>query len=159
MEIMKEGRRQRDQLEKTLRVLQMKLKHVSLFNQNFFSKLEEDSKEQEAMTKQLNLMIQMHQQKRSPDESKKSSSKLSFNSKQTQQEYNEFLRKKNNMEAKIFKKKYERISKHMSGMPKDLLSNPFDTSYKPSVFNEDIVDPKMNIPQNKELFENVIQRA
>lgn len=61
------------------------------------------------------------------------------------------------MEAKIFKKKYERIAKHMSGMPKDPHMNPFESLYKPSVFNEDIVDPKMNIPQNKELFENVIK--
>lgn len=63
------------------------------------------------------------------------------------------------MEAKIFKKKYERIAKHMSGMPKDVSFNPFESSYKPSVFNEDIVDPKMNIPQNKELFENVIKSS
>lgn len=58
----------------------MKLKHVTMFNQNFFSKLEEDNKEQETMKKQLNLMIQMHQRK-NPDDTKKSGSKMSFNSK------------------------------------------------------------------------------
>ena len=58
----------------------MKLKHVTIFNQNFFRKLEEDNKEQETMKKQLDLMIQLHQQK-SPEDGKKSSSKMSFNSK------------------------------------------------------------------------------
>ena len=31
------------------------------------------------------------------------------------------------MEAKIFKKKYERIAKYMIGMPKNLHDNPFES--------------------------------
>ena len=58
----------------------MKLKHVTIFNQNFFRKLEEDNKEQETMKKQLDLMIQLHH-KNCPEDGKKSSSKMSFTSK------------------------------------------------------------------------------
>ena len=37
--------------------------------------------------------------------------------------------------------------------------NPFTAPYKPSVFTETLLDPKMNIPQNQELFNNVIKNA
>ena len=51
MEILKENRREKDKLEATLRELKMKLKHVTMFNYNFFAKLEGDSKEQQTMRK------------------------------------------------------------------------------------------------------------
>lgn len=58
------------------------------------------------------------------------------------------------METKVFKKKYERIDKHISGIPKPILGV---NHYKPSIYNEDVVDPKLNIPSNKELFKTVIK--
>ena len=67
------------------------------------------------------------------------------------------MRKKNNLEAKLFKKKYERIAKHISGIPSgEKHLNPFTSPYKPSVYTETLMDPKMDIPQNDELFRNVI---
>ena len=51
MELMKQGRRDRDALTATLNELRMKVKHVDLFNVNFFRKLEEESKEQASMKK------------------------------------------------------------------------------------------------------------
>ena len=61
------------------------------------------------------------------------------------------------LETKLFKKKYERVAKHLSGIPKsDQNQNPFKTQ-KPSVFAENIIDQKMGIPQNEELFNNVIK--
>jgi len=45
MEILKGHRREKDKLEAILRELKMKLKQVSMFNYNFFAKLEDDSKE------------------------------------------------------------------------------------------------------------------
>mmetsp|Transcript_32530 Transcript_32530/g.49757 ORF Transcript_32530/g.49757 Transcript_32530/m.49757 type:complete len:102 (+) Transcript_32530:75-380(+) len=74
--------------------------------------------------------------------------------KQSTSEYSHYLRRKNNLETRLFKKKYERISKHISGTGRhEKQANPFTRSYKPSVFNEQIMDPKMNIPQNEELLE------
>jgi hypothetical protein len=58
------------------------------------------------------------------------------------------------METKVFKKKYERIDKHISGVPKPVVGAH---QYKPSIYNEEIVDPKLNIPSNQELFNNVIK--
>ena len=52
-------------------------------------------------------------------------------------EYHEYLKRKNILETKLFKKKYEKISRHISGIPKkELQMNPFNNSHKPSVFNE-----------------------
>jgi hypothetical protein len=59
--------------------------------------------------------------------------------KQTAAEFHQFLRRKNILEAKIFKKKYERIAKHISGIPKfDRGLSPFTAPYKPSVFSESV---------------------
>ena len=38
--------------------------------------------------------------------------------KQSLQEFSQYLRRKNILETKLFKKKYERVAKHISGMPK-----------------------------------------
>jgi len=70
------------------------------------------------------------------------------------------LRRKNILETKLFKKKYERIAAHISGMPKSGGNlNPFDKPQPVSVFSEEIHDPKMNIPQNRVLFDDVIKYA
>jgi hypothetical protein len=37
--------------------------------------------------------------------------------------------------------------------------NPFKKAYQPSIFNDKMHDSKMEIPNNKELFENVIKEA
>jgi hypothetical protein len=37
--------------------------------------------------------------------------------------------------------------------------NPFKKTYYPSIFNESVMDQKMEVPGNKELFENVIKEA
>jgi hypothetical protein len=58
------------------------------------------------------------------------------------------------METQVFKKKFEAVHRHISGMPKPAQEND---SYQPSIFSEQLSDPKMNIPQNKELFNNVIK--
>lgn len=72
---------------------------------------------------------------------------------QSFQEYCKFLKKKSILEFNLFKKKYERISKHISGMPSsESQLNPFTRQYKPSVFSENTADPKMGIPQNESLF-------
>lgn len=80
--------------------------------------------------------------------------------KQSEQEYCLFLRKKNILETKLFKMKYSSMQKHIGGIPnQEKHLNPFQKPLKPSVFTEMIMDPKMNIPQNEELFNNVIKFA
>jgi len=37
--------------------------------------------------------------------------------------------------------------------------NPFRKTHYPSIFNENLEDSKMEIPGNRELFENVIKEA
>lgn len=52
-------------------------------------------------------------------------------------EYNSMLKRKNLLEAKLFKRKYEKMQKHLNGMPSmDRTLNPFSRPYVPSVFNE-----------------------
>jgi hypothetical protein len=53
--------------------------------------------------------------------------------KQTFNEYCLFLRRKNNMETKVFKKKYEAVNHHISGIPK--VKNEVN-EYMPSIFSE-----------------------
>ena len=68
------------------------------------------------MKKQLDLLIDIYQ----PKESEKEQQKL------TDQEHGRFLKRKNNLEAKLFKKKYERIANHICGIPNgDKHMNPF----------------------------------
>ena len=75
-------------------------------------------------------------------------------------EYNSMLKRKNLLEAKLFKKRYEKVQKHLNGIPNlDNSLNPFKKGYKASIFNEGASDTKMEIPNNKELFENVIKAA
>jgi hypothetical protein len=54
------------------------------------------------------------------------------------------LKRKNILQSKIFKKRYERVSKHISGN-RGIGANPFKGNPK-SVFSEYINDPKMDIP-------------
>ena len=55
-------------------------------------------------------------------------------------EYNAILKRKNLLEAKLFKRKYEKISKHLSGMSsRDRNLNPFNKLPNPSVVSENIV--------------------
>lgn len=64
------------------------------------------------------------------------------------------------MEAKLFKKRYEKMQKHLNGVPNfDKTLNPFTRPYQPSIFNDTTRDSKMDIPNNKELYENVIKLA
>jgi len=51
MEIMKQGRADRDHYRNRLRELRISLKQAQTHNLNFFKRLEEDSKEQEQMRK------------------------------------------------------------------------------------------------------------
>jgi hypothetical protein len=75
-------------------------------------------------------------------------------------EYNTMLKRKNLLEAKLFKKRYEKVQKHLNGVPNmDSSLNPFKRQYKPSIFNETMNDTKMDVPNNKELYENVIKEA
>jgi hypothetical protein len=70
------------------------------------------------------------------------------------------LKRKNLLEAKLFKRRYDKMQKHLTGMPGlDASVNPFKRPYKPSVFSESINDSTQSIPQNRELFENVIKEA
>lgn len=59
------------------------------------------------------------------------------------------------MEAKVFKKKYERVDKYMSGMPKSI--GGINKDYQLSIYNDQVTDPKVDIPSNKAIFKNVIK--
>ena len=122
-----------------------------MFNDNFFAKLEEENKEQESMRVQLELINEAQMQTKKKYEALKRS--------QSPVEYHEFVKRKNILETKLFKKKYEKVARHISGIPKQDKHNPFNQSHKPSVFNETLADPKMGIPQNEELFNHVIKYA
>ena len=75
-------------------------------------------------------------------------------------EFNSMLKRKNLLEAKIFKRRYEKISKHLNGMPAmEKTLNPFYKLHTPSVFNESTDNTSYKIPQNKELFDFVIKEA
>ena len=41
----------------------------------------------------------------------------------------------------------------------DSALNPFKKPYQPSIFNIKMMDNKMDVPNNKELYENVIKEA
>lgn len=41
----------------------------------------------------------------------------------------------------------------------DSTLNPFKRNYQPSIFNESMSDNKMDVPNNRELYENVIKEA
>ena len=98
------------------------------------------------MRKQLELLVDIYK----PNENDKTF-------KRSDQEHGRYLRRKNNLEAKLFKKKYERVAKHICGIPNgEKRLNPFTAPYKPSVYAETIMDPKMDVPQNVELFDIVI---
>lgn len=58
--------------------------------------------------------------------------------------FNSMLKRKNILQSKIFKKRYERVNKHISGNV-GKSANPFKCNPK-SVFSEYINDPKMDIP-------------
>lgn len=52
-------------------------------------------------------------------------------------EFNSMLKRKNLLEAKLFKKRYEKVEKHLNGIPNmDSSLNPFKKSYQPSIFND-----------------------
>lgn len=75
-------------------------------------------------------------------------------------EFNAMLKRKNLLEAKLFKKRYEKVQKHLNGVPNlDNTLNPFKRPYQPSIYNEIPKDSKMDIPHNKEMYENVIKQA
>lgn len=63
METMRDLRKSREELKSYLKELKGKLKHVSMFDLNFFQKLEEGSKEQENMQSQLNQLIKEQMEK------------------------------------------------------------------------------------------------
>lgn len=70
------------------------------------------------------------------------------------------LKKKNMLELSLFRKKYERQLNYLSAVSTgDSKLNPFTAMYKPSVFNENLDDPKMKIRANAELYENVIKAS
>jgi hypothetical protein len=62
-------------------------------------------------------------------------------------EFNTMLKRKNLLEAKLFKRRYDKMQKHLTGMPGlDASVNPFKIPYKPSVFSESINDSTQSIP-------------
>ena len=62
------------------------------------------------------------------------------------------------LELSLFRKKYERQLNYLSAVSTgDSKLNPFTALYKPSVFSENLDDPKMKIRANAELYENVIK--
>ena len=70
------------------------------------------------------------------------------------------LKKKNQLDMQLYKKKYERVIKYLSAVSSgDAKMNPFKASHKPSVFSESYEDPKLQIRANAELFENVIKTS
>lgn len=138
----------------------MKYVHLSMFNLNFFKKLEEETHEQVCMKQRLDLVTKMQEETLEKDSKNQKANKkkkyqaASAKPKQTFNEYCVYLRRKNIMETKLFKKRYEAVHRHISGMPKPTQETD---AYQPSIFSEQLSDPKMNIPQNKELFNNVIK--
>jgi hypothetical protein len=155
MEAIKARRLDKEELLAELEELQMRYYHLSLFNLNFFKKLEEETEEQVCMKRRLDLVLKMQEDKTQKGNKKRANQrKAASQSKQSFNEYCLYLRRKNIMETKVFKKKYEAVNQHISGIPK---LGRQDDEYKPSVFSEQLSDPKMNIPQNKELFNNVIK--
>jgi hypothetical protein len=75
-------------------------------------------------------------------------------------EFNIMLKRKNLLEAKMFRRRYDKMQKHLTGIPGlEATCNPFKRPHKPSVFSESISDATGSIPQNRELFENVIKEA
>lgn len=56
-------------------------------------------------------------------------------------EYVSMLKRRNFLEAKVFKRKFEKMHKHLSGMPSlDATLNPFKRPHNPSVFSESQTD-------------------
>lgn len=45
-------------------------------------------------------------------------SQLNSKKDQSEDDFTKFIRQKNVLETKLFKKKYERVAKHLSGIPK-----------------------------------------
>ncbi|TNV84874.1 hypothetical protein FGO68_gene1032 [Halteria grandinella] len=75
-------------------------------------------------------------------------------------EYNAMLKRKNLLEAKLFKRRYEKVQKHLNGLSSsDKAMNPFNRPPLSSVFNEAALNSNDQIPQNRELFEFVIKEA
>ena len=151
---------QQEQIQKELQF------SVKIPKNNFFSTSKKMSKEEESVKLQLEMLLSNQANKIPPyqlkkkvdkdDEDKEALTKI----KQSEQEYCLFLRRKNILETKLFKMKYNSMQKHIGGIPnQERHLNPFQKPMKPSVFTEMIMDPKMNIPQNEELFNNVIKFA
>lgn len=62
-------------------------------------------------------------------------------------EYHAMLKRKNLLEAKLFKRRYEKMRRHLSGMPSlETTLNPFKKQYNPSIFSEHQYDDKIEIP-------------
>jgi|LauGreDrversion4_2_1035121.scaffolds.fasta_scaffold310730_2 hypothetical protein len=62
-------------------------------------------------------------------------------------EYHAMLKRKNLLEAKLFKRRFEKMRKHLSGLPNlDSSLNPFKKAQPPSIFNERQTDDKIDIP-------------
>ena len=75
-------------------------------------------------------------------------------------EYLAMLKRKNLLEARLFKCRFEKMRRHLIGMPSlEATLNPFKKQHNPSIFSENQYDDKIKIPQNREMFENVIKEA
>ena len=164
----------KDELKATLSDLNSQLKTKNEYNLNFFRAMEAESKEQESMKKQLKVMVDAYREtwqrsgRQFYGEQPAEQTMSQYGSsrpkepvvKQSLADFTRFLRRKNILEAKLFKKKYERVAKHISGIPKGGKHlNPFEKQAPVSVFSEQMHDPKMNIPQNRVLFDDVIKFA
>jgi len=129
---------------------------------NFFSKLEGENEEYRSIVKQLAGMEEKHLKVLSshgatldatgmlvtaPDDKDRTKLRMLVRA------CEEYAKRKNIIEFKLTKLKFSRVAKYISGNPKGEGSlNPFTAPYKPSVYSENVQDPKMDIPQNDELF-------
>ena len=150
MKIIKEHRQVKENLLLQLHELTTKYLQFETL-QNFFTKLEEESKEEIGMKKRLQMLLKFQEENFSGGGKKKQLGAR----KQSYSEFNHFLKRKNIMEAKVFKKRYERVDKYISGIPKPI--GGINKEYRPSIYNDEVVDPKVDIPSNKAIFNNVIK--
>ena len=62
-------------------------------------------------------------------------------------EYHAMLKRKNLLEAKLFKRRFEKMRRHLSGIPSmEVTLNPFKKTQSPSIFSENQYDDRIKIP-------------
>ncbi|CDW72235.1 UNKNOWN [Stylonychia lemnae] len=147
MEFMMQKRKEEEKKKAMLEQIRKKKAQGQTLDMDFFTQLEQkdmDNRLIEIIMFEINKMF----------------SKEMLKYRNVTSEYNSMLKRKNLLEAKLFKKRYEKVQKHLNGVPNmDSSLNPFKKQYQPSIFNTKMMDNKMDVPNNKELYENVIKEA